>query len=705
VGSPVLARTLAVLAAVAITLALVAGYVRRAAVDSDQFANRATAALEDDSVRSLLAQQVTDEVVLKHESDLIAARPIIESLTSALIGSPAFTNLFRAGVRDVHRTLFNRDKDTVTLTVADVGTVLAATLQKLQPSIADEVDATGRVEILQRDIGSAGGDLARIADDIRLLAALLAVLSAVLAGAAVAVSPDRRRTVVELGLGAAAGGVVLVLAYAVLRSLAINHVETPEGRAAAGAVWDAFLKDLRAAAWILAGSGAVVAAAAASLLRPIDLRQPLLRATAWVAREPERPALRVLRGAAFVAVGLLVLVERAAVLQLLVTLLGLFVVYEGVLALLRVIYKPPMEPERPRERVRPVRDWRRLAAPVGAAALIAASVAIFVGGGGTTTAAPVPSTCNGHEELCDKPLDQVVLPATHNSMSVPLPGWFSAEQDRPISDQLADGVRGLLVDTHYADRLGNGRLRTYFGSREQLERQARQDGVSPAAVEAALRIRDRLGFRGKGERGMYLCHTFCELGGTRLEDFLDDLHDFLVAHPNEVLVVINQDYVKPEDFVEAVRKADLEHVAYRGPTSGDWPTLQEMIDSGRRVVFLAENKAGAAPWYRPVYQSITQETPYDFTKTSQLTSQSLLARSCRPNRGPRSAPLFLLNHWVTLGPLIRPSEAEKVNARRPLLARVRACERIRHHLPNLLAVNFYRRGDLFKVVDELNGVR
>ena len=46
-----------------------------------------------------------------------------------------------------------------------------------------------------------------------------------------------------------------------------------------------------------------------------------------------------------------------------------------------------------------------------------------------------------------------MLPATHNSMSVPLPGWYSAEQDKPIADQLADGVRGLLIDTHYADRL------------------------------------------------------------------------------------------------------------------------------------------------------------------------------------------------------------------------------------------------------------
>jgi hypothetical protein len=36
---------------------------------------------------------------------------------------------------------------------------------------------------------------------------------------------------------------------------------------------------------------------------------------------------------------------------------------------------------------------------------------------------------------------------------------------------------------------------------------------------------------------------------------------------------------------------------------------------------------------------------------------------------------------------------------------MRACERLRGHIPNLVAVNFYRRGDTFGVVDELNGVR
>jgi hypothetical protein len=67
------------------------------------------------------------------------------------------------------------------------------------------------------------------------------------------------------------------------------------------------------------------------------------------------------------------------------------------------------------------------------------------------------TACNGHAALCGRRLDEVVLPATHNSMSAPLPGWYSAEQERPIGGQLDDGIRGLLLDTHYGDRLASGR--------------------------------------------------------------------------------------------------------------------------------------------------------------------------------------------------------------------------------------------------------
>jgi hypothetical protein len=153
-----------------------------------------------------------------------------------------------------------------------------------------------------------------------------------------------------------------------------------------------------------------------------------------------------------------------------------------------------------------------------------------------------------------------------------------------------------------------------------------------------------------------------------------------------------------------VQKADLAGMAYRGPTSGRWWTLRQMIDRNQRVVFLAEAKAADAPWYHLAYQAITEETPYSYSRTAQLTDPSKVASTCRPNRGPEDAPLFLVNHWISTDPVPRPSDAGTVNAYQPLLARLRECRRIRGHLPNLVAVNFYRRGDVFRVVDTLNGV-
>jgi hypothetical protein len=688
-------RVLVVVASVAMLLALAAVYAWRAVSDSDQFANRATAALRDERVRTVLAERITDQVVLARKADLQAARPLILSTAAGVVGSRAFTGLFRSAVRDVHAAVYARDQDTFTLTVADVGTVLAAALEQVRPGLANEIERSDRVVLLRRDAAQLNGTVATLARSLRILAIVLSLLTAALVAAALMVAPDRRRAVVALGIGGAAAGLLLVVLLNLARSAAIGSVNGADEQDAVAGIWDAFLGDLRRTGWIFAAAGAVVAAAAASLIRPVDIGEPLRRTAAWAAAEPTRPAMRVLRGTILVAAGVVVIAARAAVVELAITAAGVYLVYVGLTAILRVIYQPRAAVEqRPRGR-----SLRRLVAVAVPVAIIVIGVGAFVGTGGVSTAAPAPGPCNGHVELCDRSLDHVALAATHNSMSAPLPGWFSTQQDHPIPDQLRAGVRGLLIDTHYADKLSNGRLRTELDNGS-----LKQDGVSQAQVDAALRIRDRIGFAGHGERGMYLCHTFCELGGTPLEPVLDELHRFLVANPGEVVVVINQDYVTPKDFVGAVADAKLDEFVYRGPVDGPWPTLREMVDSGQRLVFLAENHAGAAPWYHLAYKRATQETPFSFSRAQQLTDPANFAATCRPYRGPDDAPLFLINHWVTTDPVPLPSNAQRVNAYDPLLARARKCQRVRRHFPNLIAVDFYARGDVFRVVDTLNGV-
>src|SRR3712207_10376 len=225
-----LVATLVVVASLAILLALLTGYVRRAAVDSDQFANRASAALRDDSVRSLVATQVTDQLVLKSKADLIAARPVIQSVVSSVVGGEAFTQTFRAGVRDVHRGLFDGDQNTVTLTVADVGTIVGAALQAVQPSVADDVESTNEVKLVSRNLGSVTATAARAADAVKVLALVLLLVAVFAAAGALYLSADRRRTAVRLGIGFAIAGIVLVGGLRLGHAALVAGSDGPEER-------------------------------------------------------------------------------------------------------------------------------------------------------------------------------------------------------------------------------------------------------------------------------------------------------------------------------------------------------------------------------------------------------------------------------------------------------------------------------------------
>jgi len=275
------ARGLVVLASVLLVLATLAGYARRTLINSDQFAARAADTLQDSSVRNLIAERVTDELVLKQQADLLAARPLIESAISNLVGGSAFRSLFVRGVRDVHRAVFDRDQNTLTLTLADVGAVVAAAVEKFRPKLAAQMRKEGQVTLLKRNVDGTAARLARLADKVRVLAYLLAALTLVAAAVALVIAPDRRATTFQLGIGVAVAGVLVVIGCTVARAIVLSRVHDPDSRAAVAAVWSAFVDDLRTFGWVLAGSGAVIAAALLAPPKPAgaehftDTRAPL----------------------------------------------------------------------------------------------------------------------------------------------------------------------------------------------------------------------------------------------------------------------------------------------------------------------------------------------------------------------------------------------------------------------------------------------
>ena len=60
-------------------------------------------------------------------------------------------------------------------------------------------------------------------------------------------------------------------------------------------------------------------------------------------------------------------------------------------------------------------------------------------------------------------------------------------------------------------------------------------------MEAALASATAWSARATGERDVYMCHGFCELGALRLVPVLAEMRDFLVANPGEVLIIVIQD--------------------------------------------------------------------------------------------------------------------------------------------------------------------
>ncbi|KAF8829668.1 hypothetical protein HHX47_DHR2000233 [Lentinula edodes] len=278
--------------------------------------------------------------------------------------------------------------------------------------------------------------------------------------------------------------------------------------------------------------------------------------------------------------------------------------------------------------------------------------------------------CNGHAELCTRPYGNTTFLGSHDSYAFSSdPLALARDQEVDIPTQLGLGVRFLQAEGHL------------------------NDGV------------------------LHFCHTSCLLfdGGT-VVDYLTTVKTWLDANPNEVLTLLftNSDGLSiPDVWAPTFVAAGIDTVSYVPPTNpmtrSDWPTLGEMIDSGKRVITFmdagADGTDGAPVDYILPEFTMLWEPPFDSTEPSFPCSVDRIA-------GPLSTVdhLNMLNHNLDInvfdtGVLVSdPEDASTTNGVASILADANGCAPLAGGVsPNFVMLDFVNIGAGLQAVDELNG--
>ncbi len=264
------------------------------------------------------------------------------------------------------------------------------------------------------------------------------------------------------------------------------------------------------------------------------------------------------------------------------------------------------------------------------------------------------SQCNGYESLCVKKYDEVSYLTTHNAYSSFENGFYLPNQNLDISSQLNQGVRAFMLDVYS------------------------QDGV------------------------LLLYHGVAELGYSLFVDVLNDFKTFIDENPNEVITLILEDYSSVSELSDVLFASGIIEYLYEYNEGYGWPTLQEMIDLDKRIVFFSDSEFQNSPsWFHFLWEHAVE---------THFSNSSIDDFSCDFNRGDEQNSLFILNHFITNYQLVISNlelyneQVEEVNSNPYFINRVYDCASEKDKFPNFITVDFYDVGNCMDVVNILNGL-
>lgn len=276
--------------------------------------------------------------------------------------------------------------------------------------------------------------------------------------------------------------------------------------------------------------------------------------------------------------------------------------------------------------------------------------------------------CNGLPGACEMRIHEVVLAGVHNGQASAQDGFLVAPNHRyNIIDALNYGYRAINLDVGNC----NGELS--------------------------------------------LVHGLCRLAKTKALDTFAAINAWMDAHPTEVLIFsiqIDQEAggqdVNLQALYEVVEQAGLAAKLFVLVTGESWPTLGEMVNANRRVLFFHYNGGGwcvdnqedafaniCPPGFHDWF-AYAAETDFAFLDTAALDNK---ITSCAITRGRATAPFFALNVFLTIPSPV--AAADRLNTRDFLEDHMADCSTVNaDRRVNIVFVDFWDVGDLPRVVQE-----
>jgi len=296
----------------------------------------------------------------------------------------------------------------------------------------------------------------------------------------------------------------------------------------------------------------------------------------------------------------------------------------------------------------------------------------------TTTVRPTNTQpCNNYVELCTRKYSNITNVGCHNSPFV-RPGNSGSNQELPVKQQLDDGVRFIQAQIQFPE----------------------------------------------GSNIPHFCHSTCDLlDAGPITEWLGEVTDWVEAHPYDVVTILlgNGNYSQPSLYAPYIQRTGILKYTYEAPylpmRLDDWPTLENLILRGKRVIMFMDYNANQQeyPWlldqFAQMWESPFDPQDRDFPCTVQRP----------PNLSEEDAKdrLYLVNHNLNVefnvfgASLLVPAvsllnETNSATGYGSLGVTANQCREDWGRAPNILNVDYYNYGDppgsVFEVAAEMNNV-